>query len=80
MDLKNKIVHSDHGSQYSSYDFIELSKKLGFEISMSRIGNSLDNREAEYFFSNIKAECLHFHKLYKMTFDDVTKLINEYIF
>ncbi len=23
---------------------------------MSRIGNSLDNREAEYFFSNIKQE------------------------
>ncbi len=24
---------------------------------MGRIGNSLDNREVEYFFSNLKSEC-----------------------
>ena len=46
---------------------------------MSRIGNCLDNREAEYFFSNIKSECLNHYPTHKMTFAEVKKLIAKYI-
>ncbi|WKX02731.1 DDE-type integrase/transposase/recombinase [Candidatus Mycoplasma mahonii] len=41
---ENMIVHSDHGSQYSTTDARRLSKKKKCKISMRRVGNSLDNR------------------------------------
>ena len=77
MNLKNKIVHSDHGNQYSSNDFKSLSKKKKFKISMSRVGDSLDNREAEYFFSNIKSEWVIHKKI--TNHNETRKYIFEYI-
>nr|WP_307930017.1 IS3 family transposase [Mycoplasmopsis bovis] len=47
---KNFVIHSDHGSQYSSKEYLQLIERLNGKVSMSRIGNSLDNREIEYFF------------------------------
>lgn len=79
INLSGMILHSDHGTQYSSYDYIQLSKKMGFSISMSRVGNSLDNREAEYFFSNIKSEVLNNLNLHKYSFERVHGVISEYI-
>lgn len=79
MDLNNKIVHSDHGHQYSSFDFVNLSKQKHFAISMSRVGNSLDNREIEYFFSNLKSESLHHEPLHKYSFEKVREIIDNYI-
>ena len=46
----NFIVRSDHGSQYSSSDYLTFMEQNNRIVSMSRIGNSLDNREIEYFF------------------------------
>ena len=44
---RNKfILHSDHGFQYSSKEILKLNKSKEIITSMSRIGNSLDNREA----------------------------------
>ncbi|WP_435129786.1 transposase [Mycoplasma sp. 6243] len=73
------ILHSDHGYQYSSKEYIKLTQKLNAQISMSRIGNSLDNRESEYFFSVIKSECLNLYNLNKLTFNEIYQLIDEYI-
>ena len=54
---KNKpIIHSDHGFQYTSLDYTNLVNLNKFTPSMSRVGNSLDNRPAEYFFSIFKQE------------------------
>ncbi|WP_233341712.1 hypothetical protein [Mycoplasmopsis bovirhinis] len=39
------ILHSDHGSTYSSLEYAKKIESLKGRISMSRIGNSLDNRE-----------------------------------
>ncbi len=46
---------------------------------MSRIGNSLDNREIEYFFSVLKTEMLeNFEKsVKKMTLKNLSVSINE---
>lgn len=79
MNLKNMIVHSDHGNQYSSNEFVDLSKIKKFKISMSRVGNSLDNREIEYFFSNLKSECLYREKTHRLSFEEVKKLVSTYI-
>nr|WP_308700593.1 DDE-type integrase/transposase/recombinase [Metamycoplasma hominis] len=54
--LKKFIIHSDHGYQYSSKEFLDYIDSINDTISMSRVGNSLDNREVEYFFSILKTE------------------------
>ncbi|WP_170264716.1 DDE-type integrase/transposase/recombinase [Spiroplasma tabanidicola] len=56
INKSNFILHSDHGSQYSSNEVTELVKQMNCQTSISRIGNSLDNREIEYFFSCLKGE------------------------
>jgi putative transposase len=50
------IVHSDQGSQYSSYDWQDVLKAYNLEASMSRRGNCHDNAVAESFFQLLKRE------------------------
>ena len=53
---KGVLVHSDQGSQYTSYDWSEFLKEHGLEGSMSRRGNYHDNAVAESFFQLLKRE------------------------
>lgn len=50
------IIHSDRGSQYTSYMFHGLVDEYGFTQSMSRAGYCLDNQPIERFFGLMKAE------------------------
>ena len=50
------ILHSDQGSQYSSYEYQKFIKKYNITPSMSRRGNCYDNAVAESFFKTIKKE------------------------
>ncbi|WNM15380.1 IS3 family transposase [Mesomycoplasma ovipneumoniae] len=77
---KDFVIHSDHGFQYTSKVYIDKINKMGGTVSLSRIGNSLDNREAEYWFSIIKSECLNELNYSKITFEDLKKIIADYIF
>ena len=53
----NKVmVHSDQGSQYTSYEWQSFLKENGLEGSMSRRGNCHDNAVAESFFQLLKRE------------------------
>ncbi|WP_170177219.1 DDE-type integrase/transposase/recombinase, partial [[Mycoplasma] falconis] len=76
---KKWIIHSDHGFQYSSKDYVDIIKQNNGLISMSRIGNSLDNREIEYFFSIIKTEHLYNLEIKRMTFVELKESIKSYI-
>ncbi|ATZ17139.1 transposase [Williamsoniiplasma luminosum] len=76
---KNFIFHSDHGFQYSSYKVLDRLKAINAKTSMGRVGNSLDNREAEYFFGCLKGEYLNHLATTKMKFDEIYKCISEYI-
>ncbi|XBE78440.1 IS3 family transposase [Mesomycoplasma ovipneumoniae] len=77
---KGFVIHSDHGFQYTSKVYIDKINKMGGTVSLSRIGNSLDNREVEYWFSIIKSECLNELNYSKITFEDLKKIIADYIF
>ena len=46
---------------------------------MGRVGNSLDNREVEYFFGRLKGEYLNHIKTYTMNIDEIRKHISWYI-
>ncbi|EBZ7420620.1 IS3 family transposase [Salmonella enterica subsp. enterica serovar Bonariensis] len=53
---KAVLVHSDQGSQYTSYEWQSFLKSHGLEGSMSRRGNYHDNAVAESFFQLLKRE------------------------
>lgn len=48
------IVHSDQGSHYTSFAFIQKLKDANFVQSMSRRGNCWDNAPQESFFGHMK--------------------------
>lgn len=50
------IVHSDQGSQFSSYDWRDFLKAHNLVGSMSRRGNCYDNAVTESFFQLLKRE------------------------
>lgn len=54
------IFHSDRGSQYTSYVFMDTLKQYGIKQSFSRVGMPCDNAWAESFFATLKKECIHF--------------------
>lgn len=58
-DVNGLTVHSDQGSQYTSYDYHDMLPKVGAQISMSRRGNCYDNASMESFFSHLKTEGLY---------------------
>jgi putative transposase len=73
----NVILHSDQGSQYSSYDYTHLAKKYNITLSMSRRGNCYDNAVAESFFKTLKKELVRKHIF--LTRDIAASKIFEYI-
>ncbi len=50
------IVHSDQGSQFTSYEWQSFLTQHNLEASMSRRGNCYDNAVAESFFQLLKRE------------------------
>lgn len=71
------ILHSDQGSQYSSYEYKKVATKHNIILSMSRRGNCYDNAVAESFFKTIKKELVR--KEVFLTRDIATAKIFEYI-
>ena len=71
------ILHSDQGSQYSSYDYTKLAKVHNITLSMSRRGNCYDNAVAESFFKTLKKELIRKQKF--ETRDIAASKIFEYI-
>ncbi|WP_434337812.1 IS3 family transposase [Mycoplasma capricolum] len=78
---KDFIIHTDHGAAYSSIEYLDYIKQQGGIVSISRIGNSLDNREAEYFFSILKSEMfINFEKKVKeITFGELKEYVKNFI-
>jgi transposase InsO family protein len=56
---KGLIVHSDRGSQYTSNDYQEHVKKLGFRLLYSKKGCPYDNACIESFHASLKKELVY---------------------
>lgn len=76
-DVAGLIVHSDQGSQYTSYDYHDMLPKVGAQISMSRRGNCYDNASMESFFSHLKTEALYPYDIRSV--EEAQSRIEEYI-
>ncbi|UGQ46083.1 IS3 family transposase [Massilia endophytica] len=71
------MVHSDQGSQFSSYDWRDFLAAHGLVQSMSRRGNCHDNAVAESFFQLLKRERIR-RKTYS-TRDEARQDVFDYI-
>jgi putative transposase len=71
------IHHSDRGSQYAAHGYVDLLKKYGFRISMSRKGNCYDNAMAESFWKTLKTEEVYVWEY--RTWEEVMARIPEFI-
>jgi putative transposase len=71
------MVHSDQGSQFSSYDWRDFLEEHNLQQSMSRRGNCHDNAVAESFFQLLKRERIR-RKTYG-TREDAKQDVFDYI-
>ena len=58
-DVQGTILHSDHGFQYTSYEYRAICESNGILRSMSRKGTPLDNSPIESFHASFKREVLY---------------------
>lgn len=56
------ILHSDHGSQYTSKAFVEFCESVHVIQSMSKAGYPYDNAPMERYFNTLKNECTNLYK------------------
>jgi transposase InsO family protein len=78
--VKGVILHSDQGSQYTSYAFQNLAKENGIITSMSRKGNCFDNAVIESFHSTIKSEEFYSQPREHLTNPIVVEKIKNFIY
>ena len=76
---KDMIVHSDHGSQYTSNLFRDYLKVHDFQPSMGAVGSCYDNARMESFFATLKKELIYTLPLTQLGRDEVKRLIFRWI-
>ena len=79
-NVRNAVLHSDRGSQYTSFEFKETLRKRGIVQSLSGAGHCFDNARMESFFATLKKEKLYRIPTYRMTRKDVKSIIFRYIY
>jgi transposase InsO family protein len=53
------VIHSDHGSQFSSWAFSERVRQAGLVPSMGTVGDAYDNALIEAFWARLQTELLN---------------------
>jgi transposase InsO family protein len=76
-NIKNLIHHSDRGSQYCSYKYVNLLHDYKVKISMTETGDPLDNAVAERLNGILKDEYLDCYTVDSLK--DANELLNAVI-
>jgi putative transposase len=74
---RNTILHSDHGSQYTSWAFGQRLRHAGLLASMGTVGDCFDNAMMESFWGTMQLELLD-SKIWKSR-DELATAIFEWI-
>lgn len=74
---ENCILHSDRGSLYSSFQYIQKLKQLGITRSMSESGKPTQNAPVESFFGHFKDE-VEYKKC--KDFEELKDKIDKYVY
>ena len=56
------VIHSDHGTQFTSWAFTENVRRLGLLSSMGTVGDCYDNAPMESFWGSMQIELLNRQK------------------
>jgi putative transposase len=56
------VIHSDHGTQFTSWAFTENVRRLGLTSSMGTVGDCYDNAPMESFWGSMHIELLNRQK------------------
>lgn len=75
---KGLILHSDQGTQFTSYDFNAFCEKSHIQQSMSRAGCPCDNAPMERYYNTLKSDQMN-HFSYK-TKDELDSAVNEFAY
>lgn len=78
-NAQGMIIHSDRGSQYTSYGFRECLARYGAIQSMSGTGRCYDNARMESFFATLKKEKLYRIHTERYPMEYVKTVIFRYI-
>ena len=79
-NVRNAVLHSDRGSQYTSFEFKEALRKRGIVQSLSGAGHCFDNARMESFFATLKKEKLYQIPTYRVARKVVESIIFRYIY
>lgn len=78
-EMEGCIVHSDRGSQYTSYDCKDFCKKNGLIQSMNSAGGRChDNAKCESMWARMKVEIFSIYNPKKFTATQMEKIIWDY--
>ena len=75
-ESRGAILHSDHGSQYTSNAYRQCLQRHGLQISMGRVRTCADNASAESVFGQLKRELVR--RCQFRTRQEATEKINHY--
>ena len=73
------IIHSDHGSQYTSNLFRDYLEANHLRQSMGAVGSCFDNARMESFFATLKKELIYTLPLTQLSCDEVKREIFRWI-
>jgi putative transposase len=71
------VIHSDHGTQFTSWAFSENIRRLGLLGSMGTVGDCYDNAPMESFWGSMQIELLNRHRWSTVT--ELSAAIAEWI-
>lgn len=74
------ILHSDRGSQYTSDAFRKELDKHHIVQSLSGVDHCYDNARMESFFATLKKELLYRIPTYRMTREEIKRIVFNYVF
>ena len=72
------ILHSDQGTQFTSWDFVDYCKEKGIVQSMSKAGCPYDNAPMERFYNTFKNELIYQNTYYNE--ESLDEAVNKYVF
>lgn len=78
--VKDAILHSDRGSQYTSAAFRETLDAMNIRQSLSGVDHCYDNARMESFFATLKKELLYRIPTYRMPMEEVKTKVFRYVF
>lgn len=71
------VLHSDHGCQYTSYNFKSMCREMHIVQSMGTVGTSYDNAMVESVWSSLKRELVY--EMHFSTIEEARRVVFEWI-